>query len=192
MIRFASAPSYVLGVFTLGALFLILYRGRFWFSGIAIAGLAFVLWSEAERPDILITENGRLVGVSIEHGWALSRSEGNGFAAQVWLENYGDGTVQSVETERQRFGNNNLVQSVAGEQVAYLWGKKLSSDQTSAACRSAKILIAPQYKDEVIGACQAPTLKELRKGGAVAVLKTQHGLRVQTARDKSGTRLWNR
>ncbi len=191
VIRFASAPSYVLGLFTLGALILILYQGRFRFAGVAVAAGALTLWAQAERPDMLITDNGRLVGISTDKGRALTRTKGNGFAARTWLENDGDGAVQTAAASRQTFHKDIWTYAVAGEDVAYMWGKTLTADQTDEACASAKILIAPQYKDAVSGPCYAITLKELRSGGAVAVWNTPNGLKVQSARDRSGTRLWN-
>lgn len=192
VIRFASAPSYVLGIFTLGALLLILYHGRFRFAGVGVAAVALLLWSQADRPEVLITDNGRLVGLATEKGRALTRTKGNGFAARTWLENDGDGAVQTVAAGRQAFHKDIWTRSVSGETVAYLWGKKLSAQQTNAACRTAKIVIAPQYKETITGSCNALTSKELRQGGAVAIWKTADGLQVQTARDRSGTRLWNK
>jgi competence protein ComEC len=46
------------------------------------------------RPDVLISDTGRLVGVLTEEGRALSRARGDGFVAGVWLENDGDGATQ--------------------------------------------------------------------------------------------------
>ena len=82
VIRIASAPAYVLGIFTLGALLLILYRGYFRFTGIAVSAAALALWSQAQRPDMLISDNGRMVGVATEKGRALTREKGNGVCCQ--------------------------------------------------------------------------------------------------------------
>jgi competence protein ComEC len=46
------------------------------------------------RPDVLISDTGRLAGVLTEEGRALSRARGDGFVAGVWLENDGDGAAQ--------------------------------------------------------------------------------------------------
>ena len=142
----------------IGALVLILYQGRFRFSGVVMAGAALAVWSLSDRPAMLITDNGRLVGIATEQGRALSRTKGNGFAARTWLENDGDGAVQTVAARRQVFDKNIWTHTLAGEDIAYLWGKKLTHTQTSAACQTAKILIVPQYKDPVKGPCYVITL----------------------------------
>ena len=59
------------------------------------------------------------------------------------------------------------------------------------ACQTSKIVIAPQYKEKISGPCHPITARDLRANGAVAVWKTSDGLKIQTARDHSGTRLWN-
>jgi competence protein ComEC len=191
VIRIASAPPYVLGVFTLGALILILYRGHLRFSGIGVAGIALALWSQADRPAMLITDNGRLVGIETDQGRALSRSKGNGFAAKTWLENDGDGAIQTIAAGRKDLDKNFWTYTLKGEEIAYLWGKKITADQTTQACGSAKIVIAPQYKEQIIGPCHAITQRNLRKEGAVAIWDTSDGLKAQTAKERSGRRLWN-
>ena len=52
---------------------------------------SFVIWSGTERPDVLISGTGTLVGVMTPQGRALSKERGAGFAARNWLENDGDG-----------------------------------------------------------------------------------------------------
>lgn len=52
---------------------------------------SFVIWSGTERPDVLISDTGTLVGVMTPQGRALSKERGAGFAARNWLENDGDG-----------------------------------------------------------------------------------------------------
>ncbi|MDA9789545.1 ComEC family competence protein [Amylibacter sp.] len=191
VIRIASAPPWVLGMFTLGALILILYRGRFRLAGIGVAGIALIFWAQADRPAMLITESGRLVGISTDKGRALSRNKGNGFAAKNWLENDGDGASQSYAAKRAVFDKDVWSFDVETEKVTYLWGKKLTNAEITSACGSAKILIAPQYKERVVGPCYAITQQNLRTGGAVAIWKTKDGLKAQTAKEKSGKRLWN-
>ena len=74
---------------------------------------ALVLWAAADRPDILIADNGRLFGIRTDAGRLLSSAEGNGYAAESWLENDGDlasqaeayargGLVAAQEPDRDR------------------------------------------------------------------------------------------
>ena len=42
-----------------------------------------------QRPEILIADQGRLIGVLSDEGRALSKEKGQGFVADVWMENDG-------------------------------------------------------------------------------------------------------
>lgn len=191
VIRIASAPTPVLGMFTLGAVILILYRGRFRFSGVAIAAVALILWSQSTRPDMLITDNGRLVGIATQKGRVLTREKGNGFAARTWLENDGDGAVQSVAARNQQLQKNQWQYNLNGASIAYLWGKKRTVSELEMVCQSAKIVIAPQHKGQITGPCQALTADSLKESGAIAIWSLHDGPKMHSARDASGTRLWN-
>ena len=65
--------------------------------GIFAAGL---LWSQTQRPDILIADRGALVGVMTSEGRAMSKPKGAGFVARIWRENDGDKINQSDARER--------------------------------------------------------------------------------------------
>ena len=47
------------------------------------------LWAATQRPEILIADQGRLIGVLSDQGRALSKEKGQGFVADVWMENDG-------------------------------------------------------------------------------------------------------
>jgi competence protein ComEC len=70
----------------------------------AVGGLVMaaglVIWSQTERPDVLISDDGRLVGTMTLEGRHLSRASGASFVAQVWLENDGDAAEQEAAAER--------------------------------------------------------------------------------------------
>ncbi|NNK67149.1 MAG: DUF4131 domain-containing protein [Rhodobacteraceae bacterium] len=90
----------VLPMLALGALFVILWQGRVRIAGVVPVIAALALWSVAERPVLLVSESGGLVGVMTAEGRALSKPRGEGFAAQSWLENDGDGASQPLAHER--------------------------------------------------------------------------------------------
>ena len=52
------------------------------------------LWTQAERPQVLIEDAGQIVGILGPEGRALSRPRGAGFVAGIWLENDGSGLDQ--------------------------------------------------------------------------------------------------
>ena len=66
-----------------------------------VAGLG--LWALAERPVLLISSDGRLVGLMGTEGRALSAKTGAGFTATNWLEKDGDLAPQAVAFERLGF-----------------------------------------------------------------------------------------
>ena len=57
--------------------------------GIIAAIIAVGLWGSTQRPEILIADQGRLIGVLSDQGRALSMIKGKGFVADVWMENDG-------------------------------------------------------------------------------------------------------
>lgn len=83
-------PGGVLALITLGGVGVILWQGRGRWAGLVPLAVAFGMWIGGERPEVLISDSGRLVGVSSEAGRALSRPRGDGFVARLWLENDGD------------------------------------------------------------------------------------------------------
>lgn len=84
-----SGGAWVLPMIALGGLWLLLWQGSTRIAGIAVIGCAGWLWSAAERPDVLISDTGGLVGVMTPEGRALSKAKGQGFVAENWLENDG-------------------------------------------------------------------------------------------------------
>ena len=51
--------------------------------------LALGMWATTQHPEILIADQGRLIGVLSDEGRALSKEKGQGFVADVWMENDG-------------------------------------------------------------------------------------------------------
>ena len=47
------------------------------------------LWTATQRSEILIADQGRLIGELSDQGRALSKEKGQGFVADVWMENDG-------------------------------------------------------------------------------------------------------
>ncbi|WP_069299138.1 ComEC/Rec2 family competence protein [Neptunicoccus sediminis] len=191
VVRIKSGPVWALGLVTLGGLIVIIWQGRSRFLGVLVACLGFGCWTWATRPDLLITQNGRMAGILTEQGRAISRSRGNGFAAQNWLENDADAADQAIAAARFVEDGDDWRVEFDGGTVAYLWGKKRSAEEIRAACDTSDLLIVPQWKAQITGPCQPVTAADLRKSGSVAVRSNRKGLTVQTARQASGTRLWN-
>ena len=173
----------VLPTLALGALVLVLWQGRARLSGLAPVLLAFVLWGQTQRPDVLIAESGALVGVMTESGRALSRVRGAGFVAENWLENDGEAASQDQAADRWWAVEH------AGIPIIAITGKRAARDLKSCA-ETVWVVMNVEPPNRL--SCNVISPKSLRKTGALALFKTERGTyRSVSARQKTGARIWN-
>ncbi|MEX1233789.1 MAG: ComEC/Rec2 family competence protein [Roseovarius sp.] len=181
-----SPGSGVLPLLSLGALIVILWQGRLRAVGALPMIAALVLWSEVERPRVLISDTGGLVGVMTPSGRALSAASGDGFAAQNWLENDGDSATQ--EEAAARWPVENL--PADWPRLVALRGKRAAVGLSG--CTDARWLVmntappADWLHDE---GCTILDPAALRETGALAMRGRDLG--VIAARQITGARLWN-
>ncbi len=176
---YVIAPgAWVLPLLALGFLTLVLWQGRLRWGGVAVMALSFGLWQQAERPDVLIADNGSLAGVMTSHGRALSKAKGAGFVARNWLENDGDGKGQRAAADLWH-----------ADQVIHVSGKRALAAFTG--CAKAQIVVvsvpAPDLSEDN---CTVFDPERLRHTGAIALNETANGWQMTTARDLAGERLW--
>lgn len=120
-----QAPPYSLMIFVLGAMLIILLRDRLRWVAAPLIVTSLIQWGQGTRPDVLVTGNGRLVGVLDDGKRALNRKRGNGFAARTWLEN--DGLLFDQKKNAALFAAPNVdrfIHAVGDDHIFYLWGKK--------------------------------------------------------------------
>lgn len=186
----APGPN-ILPILALGLLWLVLWRGRARWAGLLPAALALALWVGSERPEVLISDTGGLVGVMTPEGRALNKAKGEGFAAESWLENDGDGAAQDAAFARSAFAGTKAELSfdIAGWTVLHLTGRG-AADRAGDGCGAASLVILSADWD---GAADCPILdrKALSALGAVAIYATPDALRLIGARQIAGDRLWN-
>ena len=173
-VRLVPQPDrIVLPLFALGALWASFWRGSARFAGVVVILIAALVWVATDRPHILISDNGGLVGVLTEDGRALSKARGSGFVAGVWLENDGDDNSQS--DAHAKWDN----------QVRHVTGKK--TVERIEDCGGSAILVVnaePQRKLP----CQVISPKYLRQTGSIAISKTGE---IRTSRQIHGERMWH-
>jgi competence protein ComEC len=188
---FVPGPGpWVLPLISVGFLFVILWQGRFRWAGLAPVLIAFFLWVQTERPAVLIADNGSLVGVMTDQGRALSKARGAGFVALNWLENDGDGTTQETAAARWDGTTNKIRHTQIGAvHLTHLIGKK--AGQAVADCQSGQIYVLSIRPEDNPGPCTVFGPDELRDTGSIALFQDAEKLRIVTARDRTGTRLWN-
>lgn len=155
-----------------GGLLLVLSVSKVRFAGFAMIGVALWFWQTTPRPDVLISSDGKLIGVMTPEGRALSRAKGAGFVAERWLENDGDPSAQRAAYER----------TVDQARVF------IHSEATAGDClgRFAIVLEASAAPND----CPSLKLQDLLGQGAVAVYLKDDGLKIRHADTVAGGRLW--
>ncbi len=193
---FVPSPGpWFLPCLTLGAILLILWRGRGRWLGVLPVAVAFAIWNVEPRPGLLIADTGGIVGVMTEDGRALSRARGSGFVAQNWLENDGDGTDQESAHARwaARWPDGAAERATGGVfatlPIVHVTGKKAAS---SAPECDGGILVSNEKLVRRQPGCLVFDPATLRATGAVALSLASGGsIKIVTARQIAGERLWS-
>lgn len=185
------APGpWVLPLISLGGLWIVLWRGWVRTAGIVPIAMAFVLWANVERPAILISADGALIGLTGPEGRALSAAKGAGFAAKSWLENDGDLRDQEAAALRAGFGGPKTQRSFKfGDwKVVQLKGKS-APDAFEEACAGADLVIIAAIVAVKSGDCQIIDLALLDQTGGIAIQLADNG-NLQLQPTKIAKRLW--
>ena len=177
-----SPEPFVLLLMMLGALVIVLWQGRGRVSGLVPVLLAFVFWSQTTRPDVLIADTGALVGVMTAEGRALSKPKGGGFVALNWLENDGDPALQEGAAMRWDAA------LPAAYNITAVSGKRAAEALTDCADQDWIVMNVDPPHDLP---CKVIHPKTLQKSGALALYRTDQGIKTITARQITGARLWN-
>ncbi len=191
-LSFVIAPGpWVLPVLAAGALWLAIWQGRGRFLGAPVMGLALFLWSGAERPAVLVSQSGGLVGVMTEQGRAMSKAKGDGFSAEVWLENDGDPVLQAEASQRMTSeAKDRMRWIVVGEYALLHATGKVAASEARLQCGKADLVVVNVALEAPAG-CRFYDLGRLRREGALAVSFDKDAMRVITAHDRAGTRPWS-
>ncbi|WP_235871931.1 ComEC/Rec2 family competence protein [Pelagimonas phthalicica] len=189
--RAIIAPDWqVLPLLAFGGLILCLWRGGGRAVGLVPMILAVVLWSQTDRPVLLVSDTGTLVGLMTEQGRGLSRPKGAGFVAENWLEN--DGFGGSQQEAAQRWPGTveaRIALSGLGDlEVVHLQGKRAVGRWSS--CHKGQIIIA-STPITLSGGCQIFDPTTLRSTGSLAFWASDTGIKMVTDRQISGHRLWH-
>jgi competence protein ComEC len=185
------APQpWVLPVFTLGAIWLVLWRGRAQALGFVPVVVALGLWAMAERPILLVSGDGRLIGLLGPEGRALSAAKGGGFAAENWLQNDGDLTPQHEAAARVGFDGTKGERwfNIAGLRAVQLSGKGAAVKLVDA-CAQADLVILAGKAETVPTGCPLIDQEVLGETGPLAIWQDETGLRFEHT--KGANRLWS-
>ncbi|SIN97468.1 ComEC/Rec2 family competence protein [Vannielia litorea] len=183
------APGpWVVPVLALGGLWLVLWRGAGRWLGLCGLAAALWIWSQAERPALLVSDRGGLVGVMGAEGRALSKDRGESFSAEVWLENDGDGATQEVAAARMGTAPDGVLRfEVGGLVVTHVSGRG-AAEKAAGLCAEGLLVTSVEPKPAVEGPCDVWSPARMRRTGALAVMGDG---RMVTATEAAGRRPWS-
>jgi len=185
-VSYVAAPSgVVLPLLALGGLWLILWQGRARVAGALPMVAAFALWAGVERPAVLISDTGGLVGWMTPAGRALSKPAGESFAALNWLAYDGDGATQADAYARG--------QAVPLKPDGQIWRHETgrgAAERALAACHTANVVVTSAKLDPPAAECLMLDRQKLGTLGAVAVYVRPDGVQLTPTQRHSGRRPW--
>ncbi|MBY6047748.1 ComEC/Rec2 family competence protein [Vannielia litorea] len=183
------APGpWVLPLLALGALWLVLWRGAGHWLGLSGVAAALLLWTQAERPVLLVSDRGGLVGLMGPEGRALSKDRGESFTAEVWLENDGDGATQEAAAARMGAAEEGVLRFEAADlAVTHVSGRGAAA-KAAGLCGPGLLISSVEPKPAVTGACDLWSPRRMRQTGALAVMPDG---RLVTAAEVAGRRPWS-
>lgn len=180
----------VLALLSLGAVFVIIWRGSLRWVGAFPVVVGFAFWQFADRPVLLIAETGSLIGLMTQDGRDVSKERGEGFSAGTWLENDGAPVAQDVAFRRSGLvEDGRRVRATIGD-VTVLNLRGATVVENLQGCGGADVIITNQVLAPRSG-CDIYDVVRLRGTGALAVWRDKDGLRWESVRDRTGNRLWN-
>ncbi|MCU9846663.1 ComEC family competence protein [Defluviimonas sp. WL0024] len=190
-----TPPDAALPLIALGGIAALIGRAL-WLrgTGAALVAVALGLWAGAERPTLLVSGDGAIVGLMEEAGRALSKPKGAGFVAKSWLEDDGDMALQEVAYARPGFAGvkGALSAELAGVTALHFTGKGAAERAAGSCSGGALVILSENWSGAPASDCRVYDAAKLRATGALAIHAGPDGLRIVSAREASGERLWNR
>ena len=181
------APNwYVLPLVGLGMAIFGAARGRHARgAGLAAFAVAMAAWAASPRPGVLVSDDGRLVGVMGPDGRWLSRETGASFVATSWLENDGDMAAQAEAAARPQPRKPGLVLHHATTPSG------VPAAVAACAAEPGWLVVPEAPESPVPPGCRLLGPDELARTGALALDVAASGdVAITAARDLQGDRPW--
>ena len=191
--RVASLPGASLWLIAIGGLWLCLWRRRWRLAGLPVA-VAGLLLAPPPAPDLLMSEDGRVLGLKDEHGQVhVASARTDRFVSEAWGRRQGQEGARrwAVSAEQQAAGlgcATGLCRWRKGP-----WRVALVSDdrRLAEACGAADIVLSTV---DAQGRCHGPRLvidrRDAWREGAQALWLDELGVRRETANARRGDRPW--
>ena len=175
-----TPPAAVVPMFAIAGCVLCIAGPRLRWGGAALAVVASMLWATHNRPDILVTDTGGLVGIMGSEGRVLSKPKGDGFAARVWLENDADPATHARAALRP----------LPLRPIGVTWVS--AKDAATLTCPASGYVVTPAWRT---GAAGCPRIIDRAFLGRTGALQGRIGddgtLQWRSTRDVAGVRPWN-
>jgi competence protein ComEC len=188
-----SLPGASLWLLTVGGLWLCLWRRRWRFAGLPVA-IGGLLLAPPPTPDLLMSEDGRVLGLRDERGMVhIASARTDRFVSDAWARRSGQEGAKrwTVSADQQAAGlgcSTGLCRWRKGP-----WRIALLSDdrRLAEACGSADIVLSTV---DAQGRCRGPRLvidrRDAWREGAQALWLDELGVRRETANGRRGDRPW--
>jgi competence protein ComEC len=193
MLRVPAMPGAGLAAVTLGGLWLLIWLGRWRWWGLVPIAAGFASLALAERPDILVSADGKLMAVrTATGGLSLSHPRRARLSAETWLHRDGAWSAAEPWPETGSSADGRLACDALGC-VYRLHGRTVALERRREAqaedCRRSVLILSP----EPVRHCPGPRVIDrwtLLHHGAHAVFIDPAGLRVTAVRPQTGGRPW--
>lgn len=184
----------VLPLIAVGAIMIILLKEKERLVGLAVMLAGVLMWSFPQRPPILVSPTGGLVGVMTPSGRAMSKPRGEGFVARFWLANDGAPVAQRVAFERAGFVGPKGMQAarLQGLTLIHLTGRGAQGRVEEACAKADLVVLSSHLRRQPPAGCLLLDRDTLSATGAVAFWPEGGEFRIETAQGRSGKRLWTR
>ena len=188
-----SLPGASLWLLTLGGLWLCLWRKRWRLAGLPVIAAALLI-GPGPAPDLLMSEDGRVLGLRDQKGMVYVASvRTDRFVSEAWARRSGQEGARkwtaSADEEAAGMGcRTGLCRWRKGT-----WRVAMVSDETklAEACGSADVVLSTV---DAQGRCRGPRLvldrRDAWREGAQAIWLGETGLRRETANAARGDRPW--
>ncbi|WP_421998502.1 ComEC/Rec2 family competence protein [Reyranella sp.] len=188
-----SLPGASLWLITIGGLWLCLWRRRWRLAGLPLVAAGLLL-PPAAAPDLLMSDDGRVLGLRDERGIVhVASNRTDRFVTETWARRSGQEGARrwTVNADQEAAGlgcHTGLCRWTKGP-----WRVALVSDERrlEAACASADIVLATV---DAHARCRGPRLvidrRDAWRQGAQALWLDDEGLRRETSNARRGDRPW--
>jgi competence protein ComEC len=185
----SSSPVVLAGIVTSG-LILFLWKGRGRSVGVIMLVLTIFIWSKSNRPSVLISEDGRMLGLMTESNRVVNKPRGSGYSVRIWLENDGDIVTQAEAALREGINGEKhsaIAELSDGWRIYLYLGDE--ADVASENCTEKTILVISKLSGTA-GNCIVIDKNYLRRSGAISINMVEGTPMLKHSRDTARNRPW--